>query len=467
MKTILIKAKEYYETHKEHVVLLVVFLIYFFSRIWLFIQNGERAFGYDTGIYRRHIHVYFEKLGESGVVPFGFTSLTNMLQLLGEKPDHILFFGYLFLSFLIFFAFYAIARRYLGAKPALGAVLLFTVSVVQFEFFWWFYYRNFLALFIILLIFLSLRLKSKMLPLFLFVLGVIHPLSLVPVAITLLVILLIQKEMRKYLIITGISSGLALLALNYREIRLYLPLLTEKRGLVKSTPVLEQYEHTGQFISASFFLKYIWYYLPFALVGLIRQWKKQRELFIFLCINVLLVLIGFLFYRRFFVYIDLVLILFSVDGIVWLWMKLKKRRTFLFVGFVIYFGFLGYVCGMYIAEKEPLISESEFFAIEKLQYYPEDALVMTVNSYYAPWLYGFSGHEVIAPGMFDRNEWDREQWSTFWYARSTEDWEALFEKYVGSHLYIFLGERDQFLAPFFLEYPACMQNDMYMWDCHL
>ena len=46
---------------------------------------------------------------------------------------------------------------------------------------------------------------------------------------------------------------------------------------------------------------------------------------------------------------------------------------------------------------------------------------MATSSSLSPWVLGYSGRETIAPGLFDLNKWDLEQWKRFWSANNYND----------------------------------------------
>ena len=136
------------------------------------------GFGYDFGIYRNYINGYFDRLGDPTVVPFGFSAFSNMLRLLGSSTDQILFGWYFVLSVMILVALYCVVKNYFNAKTAFIAVILFATSITQFEFHWWYYYRNFLALFLCYC-HSSLSTTNHFLTLALLFIGIVHPPSLI------------------------------------------------------------------------------------------------------------------------------------------------------------------------------------------------------------------------------------------------------------------------------------------------
>jgi len=444
---------------------IVGFVFYIFSRLWMYLRYGQYAFGYDTGIYRHFIFGYFERFGDPALQPFGFSAISNTLLYLGSHADEIMYTGYIFLSFVLCGAVYIVAKNYFDRRVACVAVFLFAVSFVQFEFYTWYYYRNFLALFFILMSFFALKKSSHTLFLFLFALGIIHPLSLIPLGMTLCVQFLFDKNRRKYLFFHGAIAALLLLVLNWREFAVYLPFFTEQHGMASNAPAWQQSEATGQFVDLRFFLYATLFYVPFAILGLVSYVRKQKTLFIFLCANVALIVFGIVFYRRFYAFVDIVLILFASGGLVRLLSMLKEhvfvRWLFiiLFLSIPIFFG------GKYVVEKQPLITESEFVMIQNLDtLIPEESYLMVIDSHYAPWVYGFTNHKIIAPGMFEYNVWGHEAWQEFWYTQDQTRRHALLEQYDQvESVYVFLGEYGRDFEEVLVRDSRFTYIDIYTW----
>ena len=430
------------QSWQEYLILGLSLIFYLFTRLWMWFEYDMAGFGYDTGIYRHHILGYFSSPGE---IPFGFSAFSNWLMLLGNNVDKILFGWYLLISVFIFLTLYLVAKKYFQSTlVALFSVLLFISSVVQFEFFWWYYYRQFLALFLILLTFLFIHYRSYLIIFSLLAIGIIHPLSLIPLGLSLVIYLFFaDKETRKFLFISGSISFILLLILNWQELWVYIQDFFHYRGLAENFVQAGYHEFTGQFIGWNDWLKYSVLYLPFGLVGLVKYCKKQKLLTIFLLVNIILILLKIVFYRRFFVFVDLAFILFASAFLsdVWGKVKGKSHRLSVHIGIVL----LIVVClgrtTVYILDKEPLIYPIELESIKQISELVTDSdYVLSINSKYSPWLYGYSGKKVIAPGLFEYNQWNREGWNKFWYAHDNEVKLEMLKEYNISPMYIYKGD---------------------------
>ncbi|MEK9201538.1 MAG: hypothetical protein AAB944_01050, partial [Patescibacteria group bacterium] len=89
--------------------------------------------------------------------------------------------------------------------------------------------------------------------------------------------------------------------------------------------------------------------------------------------------------------------------------------------------------------QEPMVTETELKEIINLQNTEEDATVMTLSSYYGPWIYGFSKRNTIAPGLFE-DRWNNEKWNEFWFTNNQEVRRKMLSQ-LPRPLYIFSGKQ--------------------------
>ncbi len=440
----------------------MIFLWYLVTRLYSFLQYGPRAFGYDTGIYRHIVDGYFERFFDPTMVPFGFTGYSNSLQFLGASTDTIIFSGYIVLSLLMAGLFYLLVLEYTEKKlSAVLATVLFSSSIVQYEFFWGYYYRNYLALFFTLIIFYLIQIRSRLLWLPLVALAIVHPLTAVPVAISLWVYFWFKKEDRQFILISGAIAAALALILNGREFLLYLPFIIKYFGASSVAVAAGNTEATGLFMSGRDFLFAILWYAPLAIFTIVTiQWKKYLLPIIFLLVNGGLVLAQIVFYKRFLVSIDLILIVLAGIGLTTIWEWPKKQNKIVVVVFLIIFGIYS---AFYIIHKEPMLTNSEITAINQIQT-SENARILTINPYYAPWLYGFTNQGIIAPGMFEYDLWNREKWNLFRGQASIQEQTEMLKDYQTQPLYIFVGERDTHFQSKLEQNQKIRKINNYLWQ---
>ena len=89
---------------------------------------------------------------------------------------------------------------------------------------------------------------------------------------------------------------------------------------------------------------------------------------------------------------------------------------------------------------KPLINESELEAIQYLQNTEIGSYVMSTSSIYSPWLIGYAYRKTIAPGLFDENKHNEQEWNVFWNTNSIEEMKQFLNVY-NKPLYIFVGQQ--------------------------
>jgi len=427
--------------NRERLTIAALFVVFFFSRVFVYWRFGLPGFGYDFGIYHHLIGGYFEKLF-SPPVPFGFTYFSNGLKLLGESTLSIQIGWYFFLALGLWAVWgYLVKSQAKDRNTIITALFLFSLSLTQFEFFRWYYYRSFLAIFFLLgAIWLFSRRSYWLIPV-LAAMGVVHPLTLVPLALTLLIyFFLVGKEEKKYLVI---SLGFAFLFLlgNLPEYLLYFQEI-QKYGWLAQGYVDQGRPHfTGQFIGWWRYACFSWWYLPLALLGLLRFWRQYLFWMIFLLVNLALLLSQTVFYHRYFVTLDLAILFFAAVWLAAVWQE--NRHIFLGRWLIGFWGIgLALTFSWQLIMVRPSLDPEEWQAIQELPALTESDYVVAFSDKEAPWLYGFSGKKVIAPNMFEENKWNREEWARFWLAQDISEVRFLLSRYGAPAVYIFLGEKN-------------------------
>jgi len=65
---------------------------------------------------------------------------------------------------------------------------------------------------------------------------------------------------------------------------------------------------------------------------------------------------------------------------------------------------------------------------------------MATDSFYSPWVYGYSERKTIAPGLFEHNKWNKERWAAFWFSPDLDLRYYLLDMYE-KPIYLFVGDR--------------------------
>lgn len=409
--------------------------------LYLFWKFGEAGFGYDIGIYRRTALEYFENFKNPNTPAFAFTAFSNFLFLVGDSLNSFLLTWYILLSGLTSYTFALLVKK-ISSSNILGAIalLLFSTSLIQFEFFAGFYYRNLLALFLLFSTLLLLEYKSYTAALPLLILSAIHPLSTFVFAPTLLILGIFQKENRKLFFSTLCIAGFGSLFLSWNEFWRYLQTLF---GFLQNreASLAHSSEFTGQFISSSQFFRFTLPYLPFACIGIFRESKKHMFWIIFGLINLGLIVFQFFLFERFYLFLNIVLIFFAAYGIVFIFEYFQNKKLF-WILTVAYAFFLLSAQMIYVTHKIPLIPPSELKEIQSLKtFIPKKSFILSFSSSDAPWLYGFAGdYKIIAPGTLHENKWNFDNWSEFWSTKDTKKRATLLSQYNTPEIFIYTSE---------------------------
>ncbi len=426
-----------------HFFVLLPIAIFLIFRIMPYLNN-DVPLGYDPGIYKYIMEMYSSNLPglpgdnldtwvRNGFEP-GLFMITDLLYLIGYDTRTILTGVYIIFELLLGLGIYAAAGRFFGKDVGILSLFIFSISMVQYQVFWYMYYKNVVALFIMLIALYFLR-SGKYLPFIItatFV-GALHrPTFLIFGFIYLTYIIIHRKEFIKN---TLAGAAILVLALTF-----YIPNL--KEAIIDNIePIVSANIGAGTFISFFNYQFSSLSYLPFALLGSLTL-LKRKDLNLFLLwfiITGIIVYFKLIFFNRFIIHLDVAMIILASIGFYEL-IRSNKR-----IGTVILFLMLLsslFVMHQNAIDAKPLISEKELKIIEQFNSVENDSYVMSTSSYYSPWIQGYSGRKTIAPGLFDYDRWNYEDWRMFWGTGEKEKALGMLEVYERP-LYIYLGEKNR------------------------
>lgn len=427
--------------------IIIPLIIILVSRIIPFVFS-ETPLGYDTGIYKKNIEDFRLALPDLPKVSkgawlaqesWGLYLGTNLLSLVRLSENQIFYGYYILLSLLLGFSIYVLVKRFFGQNAAILAVFIFAISLTQFEAYWMMYYKNIAALFLMLMAFYLLAKKSWLVIPVAGFLGGLHQPTFLIFGLAMFAHFLFNKE-KKYHLISGIAILVIALSLyihNQQAISQFLS--PDLQELVK---IFGPGAGAGTFFDFNFYRQIITFYLPFAILGLIYliKTKQFNYLFFYFIFNFAIVYFNLLFHNRFIIHFDIIVIVLAGIGASFILAKFlptfagKAAICILLIGAV-------YILGTVVLNKKPLISEEELVEIKSLSNLAkENEFVMATDSYYSPWLYGYSGRKTIAPGLFEHNKWNREKWAAFWFSPDLELRYFLLDEYQGP-IYLFVGDK--------------------------
>ncbi len=383
--------KEKEDIKIKRILLIIPFFIIIITRIIPYLKY-DLPLGFDAGIYKYLIE-------HSGVLsgyaePSGFYTLTQIL-LIFLKTDFILKYILILLEILIGLFVFLNAKKYFNEKAGFFSLLVYSLSVVQFKAFSFLYYKQILALFILLIITYYLEKRFIVITGGAYLSGVHTPTFLIFIVSYIVFSL---KDFKKHFInivlIGLLGSGFYLTNLE----------------LLKPLQNIENIG-AGNFITITGFLFLSLGYILFSVLGFftVLKEKKINIIVILAFLTGIVVLLKLFFFNRYIISFDLLLILFSGYGIVKL-MEDKKKSIIIVVILLIFSCFSVFNESLSV---KPEISEEK---LEEIMNLPE-GLILTERKY-APWILAYKG-KVVAPLLFGDNS-TKEEWDLFFNGENEE-----------------------------------------------
>lgn len=431
--------------------LLIPFGVLVFTRVILYVRHSPYPpLGYDMGIYKYE----FERakdLASALKTTFypGLIMLVGLMRRIGFPVSFFMGPFYILLNLLVGVMVYFAGRQFFGLRAAFFAFLLYAVSLTQFDAYYFFLYKNILALSLLLATFILLDRRSYRAILPGVYLGMVQPPDFLILAVAMISVFLLRFRdlpLRRYLLVTG--GTIAVLVL--------VGFFSRFNQIVEGFKlILNNKQHWdpsisggGVFINFYQYLEQAIYYIPLGLLGLIvslcPQVKFQKinlnYLHFAFSASALIVLLKLIFFKRYLIELDLFFILFAGVGasLLYRWFsgRLWQKAIWAAVGVFLLFNIVLESWTTY-----PLLPPLEAARIGTLCKLPKKVLVMTSDSFYSPWLRGYSCHETIAPGLFELNRWNYEGWSDFWSGKKELIEKKMSELSVYQQpIYIFIGE---------------------------
>lgn len=421
---------------------------------------SEVPLGYDTGIYKKTIENFAGALPNLPQFPegawgrgesWGLYLNTNLLSLIGLSGNQILYGYYILLNLLLGLSIYVLVKRFFNQNAAILAVFIFALSLTQFETYWMMYYKNIAALFLMLIAFYLLAWKSWLvIPIAGFLGGLQQPTFLI-FGLAMAAHFVFNpirwrtpsngaSKEKKYHLISGVGILAVAFSLYIHNPQAIFQFISpDLQELVKT---FGPGAGAGTFIDFNFYRQIITFYLPFAVLGLIYLIKKMQfnYLFFYFIFNFAIVYFGLIFHNRFIIHLDIIVIILAGISASYILARFLPTRAGKAAICVLLLGAV-YILGTVVLNKKTLISQEELAEIRSLAAIAkEDEYVMATDSYYSPWIYGYSERKTIAPGLFEYNKWNKEKWAAFWFSPDLELRHFLLDEYE-KPIYLFVGDR--------------------------
>ena len=409
------------------------------TRIIPYLDNNI-PIGYDAGIYKYGIESFAKDFFNAdswvkGALEPGFLYLTTLLKLLFNTQTILISF-FILCNVLLGFSIYKAAKEYFNETSAIIALMLYSVSSIQYLVFTYLYYKNILGLSFMLFAFYFLKREDNLrFIIFGILTGIIHRPTFYLFGLSYLTYTIYDYNNIKQNIKNGISI------LIFTAI-FYIGFFKESiLPLIK--PVAESFISPGS--SAGTFINFFTYqystlaYLAFSILGFfyLIQFNKFNILTFYTGITAIIVYFQLFFFNRFIIHLDIALIILAGAG----FNQIITRKLGFLITLILLFS-AGFVTINHAISTNSLINQNELETIVHVSTLEKDAYIMTTNSIYSPWVLGYSTRKTIAPGLFNYNLHNKEEWTEFWTADNQTKLNEFMDKYE-QPLYIFIGEQQK------------------------
>lgn len=438
--------------HIKSWILLIPLVFLFLTRVLPFFLYGHHPLGYDTGIYNFYITSPFVSFPNQPIKGLGLESigsriLIDTLRVLDVSPAFILYGIYIASSLIIGVLIYLIVKEQFSKNAAFFSLFFYSVSMVQFTMYHAMLWKNMVALVFFLsfvYFFNKNKTKHNVLYAFLFALLTIfmHRTTAIMLLLGLFVYLIVNFKkdgVRRSLMAQLLILSAIFIFLNYALIQNVFPSVMyyfggNEMGASSSFVPLGE----GSFISLDQYLALSFIILPLALLSFCFLRTRQNILFYIFGTSASFVIFHLYFYKRVLIYFDIMAVMLAGIAFATIFQKFWYDSIYRYamVGLLIA---LLFIALQFAKNQQPMVTEMELQEIINLQNTKRNATVITLSSYYGPWIYGFSKRDTIAPGLFE-DHWNHEQWKKFWFTNNQEVRSNMLSR-LPRPLYIFEGKQ--------------------------
>ncbi len=417
-------------------ILLAAFLFTFCIRLLPSTQSSI-PLGYDPGFYKYTMELYasaLPQIPEAGLAawvkqmyPQGLFVLSDAMHVVAgtNTMQHI---NYLFpfLGALLVFPLFVVTRSLFGQRVGVVAAILYAISYTQYTTFAMLYFKNVLGLMFVLLAIYALEKKKYGLMALMFAaLGIFHRPEFLLFALILIPYFILHR--RREIILAVLVTAVLIAPFWLARWEVNWGVLS---GTIEAAVTNIQ---TGEGLGGGTFFGFDTYttvslaYLPFSLMGAIylaikRNWNSILFYFV---ISSIIVVCQLFFFKRFIIPLDIAVVILAAVGIDYTLLHRREVWRVVGVAAVVFLLVATALPTMTMANNvRPLISEEQLETVEWIRENAEDDAYVLATSNDAPWVLGWSGRRVIAPGLFEWNVHSKEEWFSFF---GTKDPEAAKE----------------------------------------
>ncbi len=411
------------------------FLIFLFARFIPFLSSAH-PLGYDTGIYRFEIWSSLQALPQyvSGLF-LGLPLMTDVAGLFGMSVDQILYGGYFLLQVLLFLSLWVFLRKRWGIEAAFFGVFLLLISTVQWKAYSMLLYKQYFALSLVLYSFFLIWKRSFWVLLVLGFLALLQPLDAFFLGVSLLLYFPFacfrSPEEKKYFSVLILMSSLSALLLGVVEMDFWTRAWQIFSQGVFGGDALETHLQQGIFLSLADYGYQAAIVFVLGLLGAFFSFKNEglRVFHIYGLLMLFWIALGFFFYQRLLIQLDLVMIVFGAYSLALFYHSFARdlfsQASFLFLSLL-----LALPLFLQIYQYQPFfLNEDQQEIASFCSSLDKGVSLIASESFSSPWVRGWCLEQnVSGPGLF-ANRWDRREWELFWGEGDLEEVRLLLEEY--------------------------------------
>jgi len=425
-----------------------VLLVFLCAKFLLPALRFDVPLGYDAGMYRYLFLRYAEAfpfdlpdlLPWAKEHPIGLFLFSSLLVKVGVSPDILI--GWLWNTMPVVFAacLASIVFRRHGALAAIGVLLFTLLSQPLYDGFVAMYWKTLIALLFAVFAYDAFDRRSALFYPLAFLSVITHHQTGLIVALATgswwFVTLLagprdaFWRRMTVFCTVFGVAAFIVYLPQWERAVWSPLKSIFLLRG--DDAP-------GGSFPDTLFYVRTMAVSILFGAYGFVRSMKERWTLWhysVFWC--AIFIVFRLVFYRRFFLQLDVFLLPFAGIAFSELWQRwhAPALRTLL----VLVLSSQAVISLQSTLLREPAFTRRQVEEIVSLDsVLPDGAAIIALENVSGPWLLGWlPDHAVGAPGLFDLPGWTYEQWELFLYGTNA-DRESLLSALHGN-VYFYLSQ---------------------------
>lgn len=432
-------------------VVLAAFLFALCSRL-LPLTRSTIPLGYDPGFYKYTMELYASALPTipeaglptwvKGMYPQGLFVLSDAMHILAgtNAMDHI---NYLFPFFgaLLVLPLFVVTRSLCGQRAGMIASVLYAISYTQYASFTMLYFKNVLGImFLILAVYALEKKKYGLMALMFAALGIYHRPEFLLFALVLIPYFILYR--RWAIVLAVLFTAVLITPFWLPRWEIHLESLTGLLGTAAANIQAGEGIGGGTFFGLDTYTAVSLAYLPFAIMGAIYLVVKRNwnSLLLYFAINSIIVVCQIFFFKRLIIVLDIAVVILAGAGIDYtLLFKKGVGRAAGVCAVILLLVSTGFPTVSAANNVRPFINESQLGAIEWIRENAEDNAYVLATSSDAPWVLGWSDRRIIAPGLFEWNVHNKDEWFAFFGTKSPEAAKEFLDVY-GGPVYIYYSK---------------------------